>query len=143
MLSIAVDQFSGKMLGMRKPKTTLSERIQDAARVQGIHTPAEFADRLKVGRQIGHKWWKGNTPNLRAADLFRIADALQVSPRWLLAGDAPMTRGKPPTPDEQRALDLYRALPEGWREDWISDGNRTLERLNVAPSVANPFPRAR
>jgi transcriptional regulator with XRE-family HTH domain len=128
---------------MAKPKISLSERVQDAAAIKGVHTPAQFADYLKVGRQIGHKWWKGNTPNIRAADLFLIADALQVSPRWLLTGEPPMTGGKPPTKEEQRALDLYRALPEAWREDWISDGNRTLERLNIAPSVANPFPRSR
>ena len=116
------------------------DRLRDACKLVGVTTPAQFADRVKVSRQTGHKWWSGSTKNLRAIDLFDIADRLGVSARWLLTGELPMIRGqRTPTPDEQRALDLFRALPEAWREDWVSQGARTLERLDLKPTASHPY----
>lgn len=117
------------------------ERLKFAAKLKGVTTPAQFADYMKVGRQTGHNWWSGGTSHPRAGDLFYMAEKLGVSARWLALGEEPMLRGiRGVSPDEQRALDLYKALPEAWREDWLSDGTRVLERLNIKPSAANPYP---
>ena len=128
-------------VGKRMNLAEFRERLRDAAKLKGIITPAQFADYMKVGRQTGHNWWTGNTRHLKAADLFAISDRLGISARWLLTGEPPMIRGqRTPTPDEQRVLDLFRALPEAWREDWVSQGNRILERLDLKPTPSNPYP---
>lgn len=101
--------------------------------------------KLKIGRQTAHKWWHGLTSpdKLRASDLYKIADGLNVSARWLLTGNGPMTPRQALDPDQHRVVEIYNSFKDenkGWRDDWVSEGVRRLERLNLKPSLSNPFP---
>lgn len=133
----------GNNLGVSK-KETFTDRLHDTAKLYGVSKPAEFSRFMRVSPQTGHKWWTGRTANLRARDLYRIADKLKVRGRWLLDGVGPMRATDYPDPDEQRALDLYRAFQpqhEKWREDWLAQGSSTLQNLTQPPSTAVPFPK--
>lgn len=123
--------------------TPFGKRVQGAAALVGAATPISFARRLLVSPQTAHKWWMGDTPHISAADLLKIADSLNVSGRWLLTGKGSPVKRDAITPDEIRVLDIYRNLPAEWRDDWVSQGVKIVERLGTTPSKANPFPKAK
>lgn len=128
-------------------KTVFQERLIDAMKVRGWNN-ATLARELQMNPQTTEKWVNGKTKNLRSPDLFKLADALQVSPRWLIGLDANMAPGRKLDPDRLRALDLYDELERidresgtTWLSDWISSGWHTVEQLKRIPSAAVPFPR--
>ena len=124
-------------------KTSFTERLHDAMVRQGLRGPVQLGLKLGVNKQTASKWINGETRILSAVDLFKIADGLKVRPRWLLTGDGPMDNIQRPSAEEQQALEVYRTLPPHWREDWVADGRRTLEKLTLPPSAANPYPKVR
>jgi len=123
---------------MRK-KTTFPERLADAMAKEGVRGPVKLGERLKVNKQTASKWINGRTTILSADDLYRIADGLNVAARWLWKDEGPMMRRQVLTDAELRVLGVYRTLPEKWREDWITDGVKTLEKLDLPATVDNPY----
>lgn len=116
-----------------------------ALKKEAIRSQAELMRKLKVSRQVANKWWNGQTATdmIRAVDLFKIADGLRVSIRWLLTGKGSMLPGLRMTPEQHRALEIFNSFTEehkGWRDDWLTEGVRRLERLNLKPSISNPYP---
>lgn len=129
---------------------TLAGRIKLAMVSAGIPTPAELARRAKLHRQAVHKYLSGENEKLTPDKLFKLADALNVNPRWLALGP-------PETPVPPRAIDpeaaeliqiketLDRAPSQeakDARENWLTHG-RDLVRILTPKSTANPFPGAK
>lgn len=120
------------------------ERLREAMLLRGMDKPSQLAKFLGVKPQVAYKWWAGQTPNMRAADLFWIADKFEVSNRWLLGLSDSRTKAEPLDPEQQRVLAVYkalRALPDKqWAEDWVQDGYKLLEKLGAKPSTTAPYP---
>lgn len=128
----------------RKSETAaveLGKRIKEAAKLLGALGPVEVGKKLGVNKQTASKWLKGQTKIMSADDLFMIAGKLNVSPRWLFTGKEPRYEATPATENEQRVLQLYRDLPEEWRDDWVSNGVKIQQNLKVKATVGNPFGR--
>lgn len=117
-------------------KETFKDRLESAMKAcDAGSTAAALARKLKVGDSTAHKWWSGKTKNIRSSDLFMIADALKVSPRWLWTGQGEMDAGDsiPPELARPELLPIFKILDklkEPWLSDWISDGERLVYRLN-------------
>lgn len=67
-------------------RTTLQERIILAMEWAKIPTPAALARKMGVNRQTVHRWYKGEGLNLELEMLVKLADALNVTIRWLATG---------------------------------------------------------
>ena len=83
-------------------------RLHEACADVGVTTPSEFADKLGISRQTGYKWYHGQAPNISGKDIFKIADALGVTARWLLFGQGLKYADSPRTLQEQRLMAVYR-----------------------------------
>lgn len=122
---------------------TLAGRIRIGMAGAGISSPAELARRMKVNRQTVHRWIAGEGDKLTPDMLFRLADALEVNPRWLAMG-APHSPVKPhiPSVEEAELISLFVSLPSAARESWMSSG-RDLIKLLTPASTGNPFAKTR
>jgi len=144
--AIAMEKMGGIMCGMElkrhqtPPLTDFARRVQIAAKARGIENPSQLGRKLKISAQLAHKYWRGDTTNPAAKDLFRLADALEVGARWLLLNEGGPTQREKLTPDESKCLVIFRQLGDGWRDDWLEQGQRILDRTKAEPSAANPFP---
>jgi transcriptional regulator with XRE-family HTH domain len=127
----------------RMPKHGFPERLRDAMVKEGLKGPVALGKRLKVNKQTASKWINGQTTVLSADDLYRIADGLHVAARWLWKGEGPMLQRPTLTQDQERVLGVYKSLPAAWRDDWVSQGVKTLERLTLPPTADNPYGRKR
>lgn len=121
---------------------TLKGRIAISMAAKGIKTPADLARKLRLNRQTVHKWMTGEAIKLEPENLFKLADALEVNPRWLATRE-----GEPQPPrtvpiDDQRVLDLYKALPPAVRDSWVKSGDALLTATGE-PSKSQPFKAGR
>lgn len=67
---------------------TLAGRIVERRQELGL-TPAHLAHAVGVSISAVLQWENGKTKNLKNEYLFALADALNVSPRWLATGRGP------------------------------------------------------
>lgn len=106
----------------------------------GIHSVAELARRMKVNRQTVHYWVSGQGDKLTPDLLFKLSDVLNVNARWLALGP-PNSPVKPISPDPSRMelVQIFAALPQEAREQWVSNG-RSLVKILSPKSKANPYP---
>jgi len=106
----------------------------------GIAKPVELARRLRVPRQTVSSWMTGEREALTPAMLFKLADVLNVNPRWLALGPphSPVAM-RSISPQDEELLQIKDALEGDVRDQWISSG-RTMVRLTARRSAANPFP---
>lgn len=65
---------------------TLGKRIRQSRKAKGL-TQQELADRAGVTRPAITLWESDDIKNLRLDNLFRAADALGVSAKWLATGE--------------------------------------------------------
>lgn len=87
----------------------LPERVLSALRAAGM-TQVELARQAGIKRASVNDWVKGRSRYIRPEHLFRAADALGVSPRWLATGRGP--RIDPlRTPDVRLVAELYADAP--------------------------------
>lgn len=105
---------------------------------KGIKTPTELARRLKLNRQTVHKWVNGDVDALEVDLLFRLAEVLDMNPRWLATREGGPQAPRPLSMEDQRVLDLYRSLKPGVRNSWVQSGDALLS-ASGEPSVAQPF----
>lgn len=121
------------------------DRMRRAWTLAGVANQAQLMRRLKISRQLAHKYWHGLTgrDTIRAADLYHIAKTLNASQSWLLTGVGQMFPGRRLTAEQLRVIEIYDAFPkehEKWRDGWVSDGVTVLERLGLKPSKHLPYP---
>lgn len=142
----------GSAKGESKPlKRTLDQgfhkRLDMAMQAQGVDVPM-LAKRAKCTRAALHRYLDAKKPpkQIEALLLFAISDALDVSPRWLLLEGGPMARELSPTPDQNRALNIFTLLTnKDAREEWLrqGDGLVRLQPPQLVPSIAQPFTNAK
>jgi transcriptional regulator with XRE-family HTH domain len=124
-----------------------AERIKTAMKASGM--PPQSADLGRLvhrSTQVAHKWLSGKTEYPAAVDVIDLADALNVSVRWLVGRTDDMRKAAPLGHDQQRAVALckaFKGLPEGkqWAHDWIEDGYRIYGRIAPKGTAAHPFPK--
>lgn len=127
----------------RREDATLSGRIKLAMHAAGLKNQADLARKMKVHRQTVNKWFTGDSDDMTPALLFKLSDALNVSPRWLALGP-PESPVKPQVldPESSEVLQIKETLEnasQDAKEQWLSQG-RGLVRVVAPKSAANPFP---
>lgn len=142
----------GAKKGQPKPlKRTLDvgfrQRLAAAMKARGVGIP-ELAQRAECTRQVVHKYVNPKyalPKQVEAFLLFRIADALEISPRWLLLpNQTEMAREISPTPDQSQALNILTQLDEASKEQWFKEGEFHASRQpQVIATTARPFPNAK
>lgn len=123
---------------------TLSGRIKMGMAAQGIGSPAELARRLSVDRQRVHKWLNDEVQNMDHASLFKLADVLGCSAKWLALREGPP---QPPVAldlERTKAIQVFDVLEKAkMHEAWIRTGEAMISSQERS-SVAYPFkPKAR
>jgi phage repressor protein C with HTH and peptisase S24 domain len=68
----------------------LGDRIQIVLRIRGI-TQSELARQTNLTRSTINGWINGRTKSLSGDHLMRVAEAMDIYPRWLASGDGPIT----------------------------------------------------
>src|SRR5690348_5647821 len=135
------DTFSTAMeqaVKKRAEESTLKGRLRIAMAHAGIAKASDLSRKLRLPPQTVSSWLTGEREALTPKLLFKVADALNVSPRWLALG--PPTSLTPPrtlTPQEEEVLQIKQALEGEVRDQWISSG-RTMVRHTARRSAANP-----
>jgi len=120
---------------------TVGARIEAAMKFRGVRTPAALATTLGVPRQTVYRWIKDGGDNIIPSLLFKAADALHVSPRWLAIGMGPMTAPLDVGPDDLLILEIANSLPEPVRDEWVRHGEMLRKALQTRrASDTNPFP---
>ena len=105
----------------------ISHRLQEAMRYAGVSNGAQIAREVGCTRAAINKYLRNPGSSVEAHLLFRIADYLNVDPRWLLEGVGSMTN---PT---TKAIHLSRELqryPE-WLKLWMENGEYMLARQQM------------
>lgn len=90
-----VQKKAGRVEGMIKPanKLTTPERIEillDACNVPKRKQRQALADVCGIKHQAVRQWFTGDTNNIAAENLYKIAKRFSSSVEWLVAGDGPM-----------------------------------------------------
>lgn len=86
---------------------TFSKRLQEARARSGL-TQQQLADACELTKGAVSAWENGVTDSILAENLFCVADALHVDPRWLATGREPESVELDALPPETRAA--VRAL---------------------------------
>lgn len=123
------------------PKSgTIAARIWLAMKTRHATSVAELAAAIGVERQTVHRWLQESADNISPRLLFKVADVLEYSPRWLATGE-----GNPSPPIEVaknalEAADVWRDLSTEGRDAWVRQG-RDLVTLGArkAFTPAKPF----
>lgn len=123
------------------------QRLAAAMKSGGVDVP-ELARRAECSRQVVHKYVNQKYPlpkQIEAFLLFRIADALEISPRWLLLpSQTEMAREISPTPDQMHALNILTQLDDASKDQWFQEGEfHAARQPQVVATTARPFPKAK
>lgn len=135
----------GSAKGVPKPQTRVVDpgfpgRLRAAMELRpGVGVP-QLALEARCTGAVLWNYLNGKNRAPEALLLFAIADALRVSPRWLLTGNGDIHAVESISPEEARALNTFNQLKPAQRDLWISQGEG-LRRLQepAEPSSANPF----
>lgn len=93
-------------------------------------SPAALARKAGCSRMTIGNYLRGKM-NVDALTLFAVADALDVSPRWLLTGQGLPGKGRPLDVQQHRTLEVYEMLTPEWRDYWLDQGEQiTTRKLN-------------
>jgi transcriptional regulator with XRE-family HTH domain len=121
-----------------KTDMTFGGRVRIQMAAAGIKSPAELSRRMGLGRQTISKWLNDEIKDIGLDNLYKLADTLNCSARWLATRTGTPYRATRMTVEEKEAIDLYRTLAEPVRDSWISSG-RALLKASTAPSPSQPF----
>lgn len=142
----------GSKKGQPKPlKRTLDnhfrQRLDAAMTTRGVSIP-KLAQLAECSRQVLHKYVNPKYAQPKQIEtflLFRIADALEVSPRWLLlAGQSTMDKERSLGTEENRALNTFAHLDQDARDEWIRQGEFLAQRQpQLIATPANPYANAK
>lgn len=129
--------------------STVGGRIAAARLSKGL-TLEKLADKLGVTKSAISQWESGRIENLSAANLLKLSEELEVSPRWLWLykedDGTPIPPGTPLhlDPDESDLVQTFKVLKPEFRDELLGDAHKYL-RLSASqqqPSRTNPFPKA-
>jgi transcriptional regulator with XRE-family HTH domain len=125
---------------------TVGGRIQTARVAAGL-TQEQLAVKIGVTKSAISQWESGRISALTAENLIKLADALEVSARWIWlwkerGGDhIPMGRPVHLEPDQSDLLETFKLLPVESRDVLLDDAHKYLRiAASQQPSKANPFP---
>ena len=129
----------------------LSGRLKAAMILAGIspYSPKEKPHRIlvdylktkgvEVNRQTAHNWFRPQSHSIDCIFLFKIADILGVSARWLATGQKPIKRQEILKPEYEQPIGVWNALAEDEpRQTWLRNGQDLLTLLHKT-SRSNPF----
>lgn len=125
-----------------------NERLRDAMRFAGYTAGhnreldvTRLAARVKCSRMVIHNYLKaGKSKASNAVLLFEIADALDVSARWLITGKGDMRREQALTPEQSALLNLHSLMSEAARAAWLTQGeNLRALQPNLVPTTGDPY----
>lgn len=118
--------------------TTLAERIKTRRAALGLSVD-DLADAVGVSAMAVRKWESGGTTNLKHEHLFDVAEALNVSVRWLALGDCAMD-GAPNRDAYSTALTRREKAPsERERRAWERIALVFAKAAAIAVLVLLPF----
>jgi transcriptional regulator with XRE-family HTH domain len=117
---------------------SLAGRIKIGMAMQGIDSVSELARRVKLNRQTVHKWWSGEVDTIDLENLFRLADVLEVDPRWLGTKEGDPQPQQRVTPELRQLIATYQAMDDRDRRVWQRNGTAMLEESGKTSS-AQPF----
>lgn len=129
---------------------TVGGRIQTARVAAGL-TQEQLAARLGVTKSAISQWESGRITALTAENLVKLADALEVSARWIWLwkerNGSPIPMGRPThlEPDESDLVETFKLLQPEARDILLTDAHKYL-RLAASqqtPTKANPFPKSK
>lgn len=115
------------------------KRIKDLRRSLGL-TQVRLAGLVGITQGALSSIETGETHELKARTILKLARHLGTSPEFLKTGEGSPAESERPTPDEAEALHIFRALPEDRREEWLRSGRFLLSEASRHPTRANPFP---
>jgi|MudIll2142460700_1097286.scaffolds.fasta_scaffold568462_1 transcriptional regulator with XRE-family HTH domain len=118
---------------------TLGERIAAARRLRGLNK-TEFAAKMGLSKATISDWESGKIKNLRMEHIFRLADVLQVSARWIaLAQGIPMRRWLE-SAEEYELVARFREMKDSSKSDLLAAARVLgVSDRKGAPSAYNPF----
>lgn len=145
-MSITIADFSSNLIYMPKPgspkgqskplKRQLDARFQ--ARLRTAMKAAQHISVPDLARKVGctraalHNYLKEEKSSIEAFLLFKLADALGVSARWLLLEQGSMRRAETLTREQLHALDTLGKLRDpALRDYWLSAGEELERRQPV------------
>lgn len=108
----------GERIQRRRIEVGIS--VTDLARACGIKSPSV------------HDWENGKTKKIEGDNLLAAAQALRVTPDWILRGHGPRERGAAPAasasvpalrPDQRALLDLYEAMSPAQKDAFAQVGH--------------------
>lgn len=126
---------------MTKP-LTLVQRIKLGCANAGIVSDSDLSRRMGINRQTVNRWTTGKGDKIQPEMLVKLADALNVSLRWLATGTGEMAKEARLTHQEIEILALWKSLPSAARDHWLSQG-RDLASLLGKNGANNPFSPSR
>lgn len=90
----------------------IGQRIKALRKERGL-TLEELGQKVGVGKSTVRKWETGAIANMRRDKIPRLADALGVSPAYLIGFDSLVTSSFVCSPSEQLLVEHYRAADLG------------------------------
>lgn len=106
------------MNNLEQPKITIIERIYQLFDEKDKKA-YELCKKLKISTST-MSTWKARTKNPPAEYMKSIADFFDVSLEYLMTGkEAPLRKAT--SPEEDELLDLYRALPDNKKYEFIGE----------------------
>jgi hypothetical protein len=122
--------------------SSLSSRIAEAvkdAKDRGI-TVKHISEACEVSVQSVYQWQKaGERKEIEGTKLVELAAVTGFEALWLMKGKGPKKRTSSLNPMESHLIEMYRGLPDDYRDFLLSDANKYLEKLTPLPCVASPF----
>lgn len=137
----------GTKPGVTKPlarpmdSDAFADRLKKAMRgSEKFSTVPELAGEVVCTRAVLSKYLNRNAKSVDPILLFKIADVLGVSPRWLLLGEGEMNPGPALSPDQTEALRVLAQLTTpAARETWLSSGTGLVKfHETVLNSIDDP-----
>lgn len=103
---------------------TLGGRIKTAMALRGMKYQTTLAQQIGVPKQTIGKWISNEPANITFEYLYKAADALRISARWLSTGEGPPSKGIRLDPDKAALMGIYDRLDPDDRDSWMSLGRK-------------------
>lgn len=88
------------------------ERLRIAMSAKGIKNPTALADLMSVPKQTAYRWCDGTNEKLEPINLFKLADVLGVSSRWLVDGKTPPYGRRVKSIEQDDLITTFDSLPK-------------------------------
>ncbi len=106
---------------------TFAQRLK-YARQRASMSQDELAHKVGISKASVSKIEMGLTNDVLMGTLFKMADIMQIDPRWLATGKSPMGESMIGLPGEKAVVDAWSQLPQDLRDPL----RELMERAAVA-----------